>query len=238
MTTLSKHARVAGLLYLALILIAPVGLVVVPNLLLGSPDPAVTAHSLAAHESLFRIAMFADLVTATIDIFLALALYRLLNGVDHGLAVVMVILGLMSTPIYFVNTAVNDGGALLFARGGELLSAFSRPQQDAMTVLFLHLHHYGTVVNEVFWGLWLLPLGMLVYRSGFLPKFLGVWLIANGFAYVAQDAAGILWPQYADMVANAALPLQFGEIAIMLWLLVIGAREPRSAAIAAPAQER
>ena len=155
MTTLSKHARVAGLLYLALILIAPVGLVVVPNLLLGSPNPALTAHSLAAHESLFRIAMFADLVTATIDVFLALALYRLLNGVDRGLAVLMVILGLMSTPIYFVNTAVNDGGALLFARGGEFLSAFSRPQQEAMTVLFLHLHHYGTVVNEVFWGLWL-----------------------------------------------------------------------------------
>jgi hypothetical protein len=71
-----------------------------------------------------------------------------------------------------------------------------------------------------------------------LPKFLGVWLIANGFAYVAQDAAGILWPQYADIVGNAALPLQFGEIAIMLWLLVIGAREPRSGAIAATAQER
>lgn len=85
----------------------------------------------------------------------------------------------------------------------------------------------------MFWGLWLVPFGMLVYKSGFLPRVLGVWLVLNGIAYVAQHIAGIVWPQYANLVENVALLLQFGEVAIMLWLVIMGARAPR--ALTAPA---
>lgn len=103
-----------------------------------------------------------------------------------------------------------------------------------MVMLFLNLHHYGAIVNEMFWGLWLIPLGVLTYRSGFLPRFLGICLILNAFAYLAQNITGILWPQYLDAVANAAFPVQFGEVAFMLWLLIMGARQPHVAALATP----
>ena len=96
-----------------------------------------------------------------------------------------------------------------------------------MTMLFLSLHRYGVIVNEVFWGLWLLPFSMLVYKSGFLPRVLGVWLVLNCFAYLAQSVTGILMPQYLNTVANVVFPLQLGEIAILLWLLIMGAK-PRT----------
>jgi len=113
----------------------------------------------------------------------------------------MLVLGLMDVPIFFVNS-LNDVGALLFARGADFLPAFGEPQREAMVMLFLRLHHYGEVVNEVFWGLWLLPFGMLVYKSRFLPRLLGVWLMLNCFAYLAQNVTGILLPQYAAVVNN------------------------------------
>jgi hypothetical protein len=94
-------------------------------------------------------------------------------------------------------------------------------------MLFLRLHHGGVVVNEIFWGLWLFPFGVLVFRSRFLPRFLGVWLIINGFAYLALSFTGVLFPQYEDLVSNIAFPAQLGEVAIMLWLLIKGAKPQR-----------
>lgn len=223
--SLNRNARVAGLLYLLLILAGPVRLLYIPNALFVE-DAATTAHNIASHEALFRFGIFADLVTATLDILVVLSLYRVLAGVDRTLATVMVAFGCADVPIYFVNT-LNDVGALLFARGADFLSAFGEAQRIAMTMLFLNLHHYGVVVNEVFWGLWLLPFGILVYKSGFLPRILGIWIVLNCLAYLAQSVVGVLLPQYLGRVADFAFPLQFGEIAIMLWLLIIGVR-PRT----------
>jgi hypothetical protein len=219
------------MLYLAVVLLGPIRLLYIPNALFVTGNAAATAHNIASHEQLFRIGIFADLLTATVEIFVMLALYRLLNGAGRTLALVMVILGMADVPNYFINT-LNDFGALAFARGTGFAAAFAPPQRDAMVMQYLYLHHYGVVVNEVFWGLWLLPFGVLVYRSGFLPRVLGAWLVLNGGAYLAQNAAGVLLPQYADLVANIALPLQFGEVAIVLWLIVMGAKE--RSAIAAP----
>lgn len=223
MGSLNRNARTAGLLYLMLVLVGPVRLIYIPSVLFVTGNAAATAHNIASHEALFRVGIFADLVAATLDIFVLLALYRLLNGVNRNLATIMVIFGLADVPIYFLNT-LNDVGALLFARGANFLLAFGQSQRDAMTMLFLNLHHYGVVVNEVFWGLWLLPFGILVYKSGFLPRFLGVWLVLNCFAYLTETFTGVLLPQYADMAANVAFPLQLGEVAIMLWLIIKGAK--------------
>src|SRR6185503_3211454 len=107
----------------------------------------------------------------------------------------MVILGaLMVTPIYFLNT-INDDAALLLARGANFLSAIDKPQRDAFVMVFLRMHGQGILANEIFWGLWLFPCGLLVYRSRFLPRILGVWLMLNGFAYFGTSVTGILWPQ-------------------------------------------
>jgi hypothetical protein len=92
-------------------------------------------------------------------------------------------------------------------------------------MLFLRIHGQGILAAEIFWGLWLFPLAILVYRSRFLPRFLGVWLIINGFAYEAISLTGLHLPQYEDMVSNIAFPALTGEVVFMLWLLIKGAKE-------------
>ncbi len=232
MTSLSRNARIAGLLYLS-ILPAALRLEYIPAKLIVSGNAAATAANIAAHQTLFRLGILSDLFIATMGIFLTLALYRLFKGVDEGLARLMVILGaLMVTPIYFLNT-LNDMAALLLARGDAFLSVFDKPQREAMAMLFLRLHGHGVVVNEVFWGLWLLPFGLLVYRSGFLPRLLGVWLVLNCWAYVAHSVVSIMWPRYAARLWNWLFPIVMGELAIMLWLVIMGAKERRPVTAAA-----
>ena len=102
-----------------------------------------------------------------------------------------------------------------------------------MAMLFLRLHAHQYTAAEILWGAWLFPLGMLVYKSRFLPRFIGVWLIINGVAYVVLSLTGFLWPQYEDKVFLLAQPALFGEVALMLWLLIAGAKEPAPAAAAA-----
>ena len=138
----------------------------------------------------------------------------------------------MVTPIYFFNT-INDAAALLLARGADFLSALDKPQRDALVMVFLRMHGQGILANEVFWGLWLFPLGLLVYRSRFLPRILGVWLMLNCFAYLATSVTGILWPQYEQRVSNWVFPVMFGELALMLWLIIVGAKERQPQASAA-----
>ncbi len=142
MTSLSKNARIAGLLYLTL-LAAPLRLIYIPSKLFVSGNASATADNIAAHETVFRLGIASELFTATITIFLTLALYRLFKDVDECVARLVVILGaLMVTPIYFLNT-INDAAALLFARGADFLSVFDKPQRDAMAMLFLRLHGQG-----------------------------------------------------------------------------------------------
>jgi uncharacterized protein DUF4386 len=223
--TLSKNARVAGLLYLLGSLFGIVRLIYVPNKLFVYGNAAATANNIAGHESLFRLGIVSYLLCAALWIFVTLALYRLLKGVNQALAVLMVILGsVVVVPIFFVNT-VTDAAALLLVRGGGYLSVFDKPQRDALARLFLDLHHQLDLANEVFWGLWLIPFGLLVYRSRFLPRILGVWLIIACFGYLALSFTGLVFPVYEDQVSKIAQPLLLAEPAIMLWLLIMGATE-------------
>src|SRR2546425_10168576 len=186
-----KAARVAGALYL-LLLFAPLRLIYIPSALFVRGNATATANNIAAHELLFRLGILGDLFTGTMVIFVVLALYRLFKGVDQSLATLMVILGgLTVAPIYFLNT-LNDVAALLLARGADFLNVFEKPQRDALAMLFLRLQHHGVRVNEIFWGLWLIPFGILVFRSRFLPRILGVWLILNSLPYLATSVTGLL----------------------------------------------
>lgn len=227
MSTLSRNARITGFLYLLDVLIAPFRLIYIPKTLFVTGNATETANSIVAHESLFRLGMASDLFCGVLEIFLVLALYQLLKQVNPKHAAVMVILGLMTAPIFFFNV-LNDAAALILVHGADFLSAFDRPQRDALAMLFLRLHGQEIVAAEIFWGLWLFPLAILVYRSRFLPRFLAVWLTINGFAYLALSFTGLLLPQYGEMVSNYAFPAQLGEVVFMLWLLVMGARVPPS----------
>ena len=230
MTALSKNARIAGLLYIVSSLFGLVRLIYIPNTLIVDGDASATASNIAAHEMLFRFGIVSYLICSTLWIFVALALYRLLKGVDQPLAMLMVILGgLMIVPIFFVNTA-NDAGALLFARGAHFLSVFDRPQRNAFVMVFLHLHHQLDLVWSITGGLWFIPLGLLVYRSRFVPRILGVWLIIACFGYLAISFTGFLFPAYEDKVWHLVQPVLLAEVALMLWLLIMGARSsPKTA---------
>jgi hypothetical protein len=236
MSSTRNPGRVAGFLYLLLVLFAPFRLIYIPSKLFVRGNATVTAHNIGAHELLFRLGIVSDLLCGIILIFLILALYRLLNGVDRNLAVLMVILGgVLPATIDFVNV-LNDAAALILVRGADFLSVFEKPQRDALAMLFLRAHHQEVLAAEILWGLWLFPLAILVYRSRFLPRFLGVWLIINGFAYLTISLTGLLVPQYEDVVSNYAFPALLGEMAIMLWLLIKGAKsQPVDARTSLPA---
>lgn len=232
MASLQRKARITGFIYLLLTILGPFRLVYIPQTLFVHGNTAQTVANITDHLFLFRLGIFADLVTGTVSLFLTFALYQLFKGVDRTVAALMFVLGFMDTPLYFFN-ALNDVAVLLLVQGGDALAALDAPQRHALAALFLRMHGEMVACAEMFWGLWLLPLAWLVVRSRFLPRFLGVWLALNGVAYVALCVAGVLFPAAEDVVSNVAFPLQFGEVAFMLWLLVMGAR-PRNRALATP----
>jgi hypothetical protein len=225
MSPTKNPGRFAGLLYLLASIIGFFALGYVPDKLIVSGNEAATANNIAASETLFRVGIASELIGQAAFIFVALALYDLLKGVNRRHASLMVILIVLSIPIAFLNE-LNSIAALLLVRGASFLSIFEKPQRDALAMLFLNLHHYGFVVAETFWGLWLFPLALLVYKSRFLPRFLGVWLALAGFAWVIVSLTGVLLPDYQHKVDAYSQPAFFGEIAFMLWLLIKGARPP------------
>src|SRR6267143_1779872 len=232
MPSTRNPGRVAGIWYLLLVLAGPIRLIYIPNKLFVHGNAPATANNIAAHEWLFRFGIISDLVGAVILIFLVMALYRLFKGVDQNLAVLVVILGgVMPALIDFVGV-VYDAAALTLVRGADFLSVFDKPQRDALAMLFLRLGDHQNTAAEILWGLWLIPLAILVYKSRFLPRFLGVWLVINGFAYVILSLTGELLPQYQDKVFALSQPALFGELALMLWLVIKGAKPPAPAAAA------
>jgi hypothetical protein len=226
MSSIYNPGRVAGFWYLLLVILGPLRLIYIPSKLFVHGDATATVNNIAAHESLFRLGIAADLAGAVILIFLTLAFYRLFKEVDQYLAVLMVIFGgVMPALIYFVGV-VSDFAVLTFVRGGDFLSVFDKPQRDALAFLFIKLRDHQNTAAEILWGVWLLPLALLIYRSRFLPRFLGVWLALGGFAYIALSLAGVLSPEYQSKVYAISQPSFFSEIALMLWLLIKGAKPP------------
>jgi hypothetical protein len=225
MHPIKKAARVAGAIYLSMAVTGPFSLIYVPNKLIVRGNAVATAANILAHETMFRLAILADLVGAVIFICLAIALYRLLSGVNKTWAGLMVAFALVSAAVGFLN-ALNNIGALTLFRGADFLAVFDKPQRDVLGMLFIRLHSQGIFINEMFWGLWLFPFGLLVFRSGFLPRFIGVWLMINCFGYVILSVVALFFPAYYGVVFNWSQPVLFGELAIMLWLLIKGAKVP------------
>ena len=220
-----KAARVAGAVYLSLVLTAPFSLLYVPGKLIVRGNAAATASNILTHEMLFRLCIVSELLSSVIFICLGLALYRLLSGVNKTWAGAMVALVLVSAAVGFLNV-LNYVAALTLIHGTEFLAAFETPQRYALGMLFLRLHGQGEMMNEIFWGLWLFPFGLLVFRSGFLPRFLGVWLMLACFVWVALSLTALLFPPYYEAAFKMAQPVLFAELAIMLWLLIKGAKVP------------
>jgi hypothetical protein len=225
MHPLKKTARIAGAIYASMVVTGPFSLIYVPSKLIVRGNAAATADNILAHETMFRLAILADLIGAAIFICLGIALYKLLSGVSRTWAGLMIAFVLVSAAVGFLNT-LNNIAALTLFRGADFLAVFDKPQRDALAYLFVRLHSQGILINEIFWGLWLFPFGLLVFRSGFLPRFIGVWLMINCFGYVALSVTALFFPDYYEAAFKWAQPVLFGELAIMLWLLIKGAKVP------------
>jgi len=197
----------------------------VPGKLIVRGNAAATASNILAHETLFRLCIVSELLSSVIFICLGLALYRLLSGVNKTWAGAMLALVLVSAAVGFLNV-LNYVAALTLIHGTDFLGAFETPQRYALGMLFLRLHGQGGLMKEIFWGLWSFPFGCLVFVSGFLPRFLGVWLMLACFVWLALSLTALLFPPYYEAAFKMAQPVLFAELAIMLWLLIKGAKVP------------
>src|SRR5437667_5376052 len=223
MPATKRDARIAGLLYILMALPAPFALIYLPAKLIVRGDATVTANNVLAHETLFRAGIFGELFNGVGFILLVVVLYRLFRAVDQTQAALMVSLVLVSVAIGFVNVLNSIAGLTLF-HGSDFLIAMDKTQRDALGMLFLNLHRQGITISEIFWGLWLFPFGVLVMRSGFIPRILGVLLIVNCFGYVADSSTALLLPRYAHLVGQVTLVFGAGELPMMFCLLIWGAK--------------
>lgn len=233
MTFIRNPGRFAGLLYVLVSIPGVFALIYVPSKLIVSGNASATANNIASYEELFRLGIACQLISQILFLWVALVLYDLLKGVNQRHAALMLTLIVISIPIALLNE-LNAFAALIMVRGAEFLSVFDKPQRDALAMLFLKLHSYGFDVAAIFWGLWLFPLGLLVYRSGSLPRVLGVLLIVNCFTYPINSFTSLLLPRWEHIVSRWMMPLGFGELVFMFWLLIMGAKPtPLSAPVSA-----
>ena len=216
------YARVAGLLYLIVIIAGIFAEAFVRQSLIVSGDAGATANNIMASQSLFRVGSVSDLIHMISFLLLPLALYKLLKPVNKNHASLMVIFVIASVPILCLNM-VNQFAALLLLSGADYLRVFEPDQLHAQVMLFLDLHRHGYLIAQIFTGLWLLPLGFLVFKSGFLPRILGILLMIATFGYLIETFGNFLFPRYQEIYAwIVAVPAAIGEISFCLWLLIRG----------------
>jgi len=209
-------ARVAGFLYLIANLFAPFTLLYLPSRFIVSGDAAGTANNILASESLFRFGIVLNLFTFIGQIFLVLALYQLLKVVNRNMASLMVIFSLAAVPIAMLNE-LNSLAVLQLLKNPDYLKVFPIDQLQALAYLLLRLHSQGFLIAQIFWGLWLFPMGYLVFKSGFLPRILGILLMIGCFGYVIESFAAFL-----GYNMNIIFFTGWGELLLLLWLLIRG----------------
>jgi hypothetical protein len=216
-TSPQVYARVAGILYLALVPLGFFGMIVTSGLVVPA-DAAATARNILASETQFRLSIVAALLVQVVNIFVVLALYRLLKPVNQDMARLMVIFILLGVPIAMLNE-LNQLAVLVVLHGESTLTGFTPGQLQAFVPLLLNLHQLGISIAGIFWGLWLFPMGYLVIKSGFLPRFIGILLIVGCLGYLVDSFAAFLFP---GLGVNIAMFTFWGEVILPLWLLIKG----------------
>jgi len=212
------RARVAGLLYFSTVPLGLFSLKYVPSLLLVPGDAATTARNILANALLFRFGMVIDLIGQIILLLAALALYQLFKPVNKNMAGLMVIFNLLAIPITMLSE-LNNVAVLFLLSNADALKGFTADQVHTLMSLFLNLHDNGLSIAEIFWGLWLFPMGYVVFKSGFLPRILGILLMIACFGYLIDSLAALLFP---NLQVNILLFTTWGELFFILWLLIRG----------------
>ena len=215
--SVNKTARAAGFLYLIIFCLGVFAELFVRQNLILPGDAAATINNIMASESLFRLSLLIDLIRHTFLILLPLVLYRLLQQVNKNIALLMFVLSLVSIPIAFINE-LNYFAVLLLLNGADYLTAFGADQLQAQVRFFLDLYAYGAYIPQLL-SLWLLPLGYLVFKSGFLPRILGILLMIGCFGYLIDAVSFLL---FSNSMPTLSLLAFIGELIFALWLLIKG----------------
>ncbi len=198
MYSIKKTARFAGLIYLVVVLTGIFSLAYVPSKLIDWKDAAKTMEQIAASESLFRWGIASSFICYIAFLLLPLALYKLLKPVHEQAARLMVILAIVSVPISFLNMQ-HKFEVLTLIKGADHLKIFDSVQIASQVMAQLNAYDDGILIVTIFWGLWLLPFGFLVYHSGMLPKILGVLLVLGCFGYLINFFGQVLIPGFSEM---------------------------------------
>jgi hypothetical protein len=229
-TSPKRLARFAGVLYLLIGILGGFAQGFVYPRMYVAGDAATTAGNLIANAGLVRLGVVADFFDNTIWIFLALVLYRLLKGVNKSAARAMVVLVAIGASITMLN-AVFEFEGLRVATGAVNLAGFGAARSNALALLLLDAQHYGLLIASIFFGLWLVPLGYLAYRSGWFPKALCVGLIVGGAGYLVNVLAAFLVPDVGKAISGyVTIPSAIAEVSMVIYLLVIGVKIPKTPA--------
>jgi hypothetical protein len=215
--TPNHSARLAGFLYLILIPLGFFGVAYVPELLVVPGDMAQTVSNIMASEQMFRLSSVSALLMNIVSVLLVLVLYKLLSPVGKNMAIVMVVFLLLGAGIALLNE-VNHFAALTLS-GPDTIAIFTAEQSQYFVRLFLDMYEYGSYIAGIFWGLWLFPLGFLMFKSNYLPKILGILLIIAGVGYLIDSFVLFLAPHYGITIVDYTF---IGEVTITLWLLIKG----------------
>jgi hypothetical protein len=227
MTPPKRLARIAGVLYLLVGISGGFAQGFVEPKMYVAGNAAATAGNVAANSGLVRLGVFAELVDATIFVFLAMTLYVLLRHERKSVARAMVVLVAIAATIECLNSVFEFAG-LRVATDSAYAAAFGTAGSNALVLLLLDTQHYGLLIAQIFFGLWLAPLGYLVYKSGLFPKALGVVLIVGAACYLLDVVALFLVPDIGDKIKTlVVVPSAIAEVAMVLYLLVIGIRTPK-----------
>jgi hypothetical protein len=219
-----RLARIAGFLYLGVAVLGGFAELVVRERIIELGHPGTTADNIRESATLFRAGFVADLAQATLFLLTAMALYLLLRGVNELVARAMVVIVAVSVAIICLNL-LNQWVALQVATDEAFGRAFGPASSDALAGLFAGMHHDGYLIAQIFFGLWLLPLGYLVIKSGWFPTWIGVLLIAGCFGYLVDTFATFLAPSVADAIeAIVVAPAAIGELSFVAYLLIKGVR--------------
>jgi hypothetical protein len=219
--SINKTARIAGFMYLGNI-ITGIFAQVVRSTLIVSGDAAVTAKNIMASEWLFRIGFVSDLIMVTFYLLMGLVFYVLLKPVNKNIALLMLLMNLAGVPMLGINI-LPQFAMLLLISGAGYLTVFSPAQLHALGMLFFNLHEYGYSIAVISWGFYLLPLGYLVFKSGYFPKILGVLLMLACFGDLIQFFQIFLFPAYEVITYPGLAVAMIGEFSFAFWLLIKGA---------------
>jgi hypothetical protein len=218
MNSVQRTARIAGFLYLILAICGGFAEFAARQSLIVPGDAAATASKIMASTPTFRLGIVSELIGQTVFILLVLYLYRLLKPVNQNQAVLMVILVIVAVTITCINM-LNQFAVLLLLSGADYLAVFEVSQLQALVLYFLNMHKAGYLIAQVFFGLWLLPLGYLVYKSGFIPKIVGILLMVACFGYLIDVFTFFLIPGFDVVISQFTF---VGELLFLLWLLIKG----------------